>query len=112
MGNSIATHGEVVVPTSSMKRRGWIHLAQSKSGNLRGGANLVDCIPVKRSEFLKHQGRHCVKNLKDIKYKKIWVWVLKGAKKCTAPFAYHHTTGAVIFELLLPSNDLYGERAA
>ena len=97
MGNSRATHGEVVVPTSSMKRRGWIHLAQSKSGNLRGGANLVDCIPVKRSEFLKHQGRHCVKNLKDIKYKNIWAWVLKGAKEYTAPFDYHHSTGAVIF---------------
>ena len=85
------------IRSSPTKRRGWIHLAQSKSRNIRGGADLVDCFPVKHSEFLKHRGRHCIKNLKDIKYKKIWAWVLKGAKKYIAPFAYHHTTGAVIF---------------
>ena len=80
-----------------MKRRGWIHLAQSKSGNLRGGVNLVDCFPLKRCEFLKYRGRHCVQDLKDIKYKNIWVWVLRGAKAYTAPFDYHHTIGAAIF---------------
>jgi len=73
------------------KRRGWIHLAQSKFGNIRGGAELVDCFPVKRSEFLKHRGHHCIQNLKDIKCKNIWAWVLKGAKKIYRPFAYHHT---------------------
>lgn len=77
--------------------RGWIHLAQSKSGNLRGGAKIVDCFHVKRSEFLKHRGSHCVQKLKDIKYKNIWAWVLEGAREYTAPFDYHHTTGAVIF---------------
>ena len=84
------------IRSSSTKRRGWIHLAQSKSGYIRGGANLVDCFPVKRSKFLKYKGRHCVQNLKDIKYKNIWAWVLKGAKEYNAPFDYHHSTGAVI----------------
>ena len=85
------------IRSSPTKRRGWIHLAQSKSGTLRGGANLVDCLRVERGEFLKHRNRHCVQNLKYIKYKKIWAWVLEGARAYTIPFSYHHRTGAVIF---------------
>ena len=49
------------------------------------------------AKSLRFQGRHCVQNLKDIKYKNIWAWVLKGAKEYKAPFDYHHSTGAVIF---------------
>ena len=78
------------------KRRGWIHLAQSKSGKIRGGANLMDCFRIKRSEFMKYQSRHCVPNLNDIKYKNIWAWVLQGAEY-TVPFDYEHSVGAVIF---------------
>ena len=85
------------IRSSSTKRRGWIHLAESKSGNIVGGANLVDCFQIKRSEFCKYRQRHCVQKLKDIKYKNIWAWVVKGAKKYSKPFPYYHTAGAVIF---------------
>ena len=85
------------IRSSATKRRGWIHLVQSKSGSICGGAYLVNCFPVERNEFLRYRHRHCVQNLKDIKYKKIWAWVMKGAKKYSAPFKYNHNKGAVIF---------------
>jgi hypothetical protein len=85
------------IRSSSTKRRGWIHLAESGSGNLCGGAKLKDCIPVPRGEFLKHRRLHGVTSLNDVKYKKIWAWVLSDARKYSCPFDYHHTQGAVIF---------------
>jgi hypothetical protein len=45
----------------------------------------------------KHRHRHGVTSLKDVKYKKIWAWVLSGAKEYAASFDYDHTQGAVIF---------------
>jgi hypothetical protein len=85
------------IRSSSTKRRGWIHLAESGSGNLCGGAKLKDCIPVPRGEFLKHRRLHGVTSLNDVKYKKIWAWVLSDARKYSCPFDYDHTQGAVIF---------------
>ena len=82
---------------TSTKRRGWMHLAQSKSGQLRGGAKLVDCFQVKRGEFLKHRCQHHVTSLKDVEYKTLWAWVLSAAREYAAPFDYSHTQSAVIF---------------
>ena len=82
---------------TSTKRRGWIHFAQSKSGQLRGGAELVDCFQVERGEFPKHRCKHGLTSLKGIKYTKLWAWVLSDAQEYAAPFDYSHTAGAVIF---------------
>ena len=81
----------------STKRRGWIHLAQSKSGQLRGGAVLMDCFQMKRGEFLKHRNKHGIANLKDVQYRTLWVWALSDVREYVVPFDYSHTQGAVIF---------------
>ncbi len=79
-------------------RRGWIHLAESKaSGQLMGRARLVDCKPVSRRSFTKHFRHHCVTNLADVMYEKIYAWVLQGAERFEKPFDYEHHHGAVIW---------------
>ena len=82
---------------SKTTRRGWIHLAQSGTGKLVGGARLVDCIRVPHSEFMKHRDLHCVPALSVVKYKAIYAWVFRGARRYKEPFEYSHTTGAIIW---------------
>ena len=82
---------------SKTTRRGWIHLAQSGTGKLVGGARLVDCIRVPHSEFMKHRDLHCVPALSVVKYKAIYAWVFRGARRYKEPFEYSHTAGASIW---------------
>ncbi len=79
-------------------RRGWIHLAESKaSGQLMGRARLVDCKPVSRRSFTKHFRHHCVTNLADVMYEKIYAWVLQGAERFEKPTDNEHQHGAAIW---------------
>ncbi len=83
---------------TSTARRGWIHFAQSKAGGkLMGRARLVDCLPIPRDSFMHHVGHHCVTKLSDVKYKRIFAWVLKDAKRFDKPFVIKHQLGAVIW---------------
>ena len=78
-------------------RRGWIHLAESKaSGLLMGRARVVDCKELPRATFSSHIKRHCVSNLAEVQYAKIYAWVLKDAERYSEPFWYNHHSGAVI----------------
>jgi hypothetical protein len=82
---------------TSTKRRGLIHLAQSKSGQLRGRAKLVGCRQLDRRTLMQHKRFHQLPNVKMVKYKKIWAWILKDAEPYDVPFDYSHKQGAVIF---------------
>ena len=82
---------------SATKRRGWIHLAESGSGKLIGGAKLIDCIHVPRSEFLVHRDLHRVPALSLIKYKTIYAWVFRDARRYGETFNYVHAPGAVVW---------------
>ena len=90
-------HKRWEIRSTATKRRGWIHLAQSKSGRLVGGAKLVNCMQIARSDFMKFQDLHCVPASNSITYKKIWAWALADACSYNVPFRYSHTSGAVIF---------------
>jgi hypothetical protein len=82
---------------TSTDRRGLIHFAQSGSGQLRGRAKLVGCRQLDRDTFMQHKRFHQIRNVKMVKYKKIWAWILKDAEPHDMPFDYSHKQGAVIF---------------
>ncbi len=79
-------------------RRGWIHLAESGAGGkLVGSAKLVDCIHVPRSRFLSHTQHHCVMQLSQVPYKKIYAYVLRNVTEYEKAFDYAHPVGAIIW---------------
>ena len=82
---------------TSTQRRGYIHFAESGSGQLRGRAKLVDCRRLERSNFMQFQSRHRVPDVNMVKYKNIWAWILEEAEPYDASFDYSHKHGAVIF---------------
>jgi hypothetical protein len=82
---------------TSTDRRGLIHFAQSGSGQLRGRAKLVGCRQLDRDTFMQHKRFHQIRNVKMVKYKKIWAWILEDAEPHDMPFDYSHKQGAVIF---------------
>ncbi len=74
----------------------WIHFAESKAGGkLVGRARVVACKHLAKSSFMKYVEHHCVTSLSDVKYKKIFAWVLEGAERFKRPFEYKHQQGAV-----------------
>ena len=77
--------------------RGFIHFAESGSGQLRGRAQLVGCRQLNRRKFMKYQHKHQVPNAEMVTYKNIWAWILKDAEPYENSFHYSHTQGAVIF---------------
>ena len=82
---------------TSTKRRGFIHFAESGSGQLRGRAKLVGCRQLNRRKLMKYQHKHQVPNAEMVTYKNIWAWILKDAEPYENSFHYSHTQGAVIF---------------
>ena len=58
------------------ERRGWIHLAESHAGGKPvGRAWLGDCLSIKKKNFAKHVKRHCVNDLKEMTYERLFAWV-------------------------------------
>ena len=55
---------------TSTQRRGYIHFAESESGQLRERAKLVDCRRLEHSTFMQFQSRHRVPDVNMVKYKK------------------------------------------
>ena len=83
---------------SSTAKRGWIHFAESQAGGkLVGRARLVNCKEVPTKDFMKHKKHHCVTDMKDVPYKRIFAWVVERAERFKKPFVYKHRTGAVIW---------------
>jgi len=83
---------------SKTTRRGTIHLAQSGGrGELIGSARLVDCVRVPRAELMSHRHRHCIPKLSIVKYREIYAWVLRDARRYGKPFKYSHPGGASVW---------------
>jgi hypothetical protein len=82
---------------SATTKRTWVHLAQSGTSKLVGGAQLVDCKHILRSQFMKHKALHRVPSLAIVKYRTIYAWVLRNARRYKKPFEYKHAAGAVIW---------------
>ena len=86
---------------SATAKRGKIHVAASGCGGmLVGQCQLVDCFPVSSSELAKNVTKHCIKDLKSVRYKKPHAWVLKKAVRYSSPFTYSHPNGAIIWVTL------------
>ena len=81
----------------STERRGFIHFAESGSGQLRGRAKLVGCRQLDRRTLMEYQRFHQLPNAEMVTYKNIWAWILEDAEPYEMPFDYSHTQGAVIF---------------
>ena len=82
----------------STQKRGWTHFAESQAGGkLVGRARLVNCKEVPTKDFMKHKKHHCVTDMKDVPYKRIFAWVVERAERFKKPFVYKHRTGAVIW---------------
>ena len=60
-------------------------------------ARLVNCKEVPTKDFMKHKKHHCVTDMKDVPYKRIFAWVVERAERFKKPFVYKHRTGAVIW---------------
>jgi len=85
---------------SATSKRGKIALIQSGSGKIYGYADLVDCIgPLSSNDLLKNLRKHKIlkKNIKSIRYKKPYAWVLKNVKCLKTPKNYIHPQGAIIW---------------
>ncbi len=81
--------------------RGPIALIQVSSGTVVGVCEVVDVKgPLSRSELRRTTSRHRVPNatLRDeLRYRKTYAWVLRGARRLRAPVRYRHRLGAVIW---------------
>ena len=98
---------------SSTRRRGWIHLVESKDcGKLMGRARLVDCFELSESQFGKSRCHHCVRYLSEVPYKRMFAWVLNDAERFEKPFMYEHAQGAVIWVRLMPETKCGRPRSA
>ena len=78
-------------------KRGGIHLAESGTGTLVGGASLVTFIFVTRDSFKKNRYVHRVPSVSYVKYPNMYAWIFENPRRYETPFDYHHTPGAVIF---------------
>ena len=86
------------IRSSNTSRRGWIHFAESRAGGrLLGRAQLVDSFELIKKEFTAQKIHHCVPRLSEVRYKRMFAWVLENAERFEKPFEYEHTPGAVIW---------------
>ena len=95
-------------------RRGQVAIAQSRSKQLVGEANVVDCLKVGRrvagrlvawSKEEKDQRNfigkkenlqyHCVEDLSWVKYSKVYAWVLEKRQRYVTPLPYTHPQGCI-----------------
>ena len=81
---------------SSTQKRGLIHLGLSGSGGkILGCARLIDCLPLSREELWAQADKHCIEDCNIVRYRKIYAWVLKDARRHEPPLRYTHVKGAI-----------------
>ena len=77
------------------QKRGLIHLGLSGSaGKILGCARLIDCLPLSREELRAQVDKHCIEACNIVRYRKIYAWVLKDARRHKPPLRYTHVKGA------------------
>ena len=61
---------------AATNKRGWIHLALSGSGGaIVGRAKLFDSFEIHHAKFNHYVARHCVSDLEEVRYTRIYAWV-------------------------------------
>ncbi len=82
---------------TATKIRGPIALIKSGTGTIVGTCEIVNCIgPLNTAEFNKNENKHLVSKDFQIRYKKIYAWIIKNPQKIS-PIPYRHPNGAVIW---------------
>ena len=92
-------------------KREKICIAQSLSGRLVGEATIVNCLKIglqrekgniepwsDEKDYMwdrLNRAKHCIRSPKIVKYKKIYAWVLEGAKRYKRPVPYKHKKGQI-----------------
>ena len=81
---------------TSTQKRGLIHRGLSGSGGkILGCARLIDCLPLSREELCAQADKHCIEDCNLVRYRKIYAWVLKDARRHEPPLRYTHVKGAI-----------------
>merc|ERR1711957_593507 len=78
--------------------RCFVHIAQSGTGLLVGKARIANCKRLRREDLPKHEREHCITggNCELVsKYKKIYAWVLKEARRYSVGMPYSRPQGAI-----------------
>ena len=77
-------------------KRSLIHLGLSGSqGEIRGRARLMYCRRLSLVELGVHTDKHCVQDLRLVKYPKMYAWVITDARVYKPPLRYTHVRGAI-----------------
>ena len=94
------------------RKRGRIGLIESGSHHVVGEARVTDCMkiaekgrsgrwryfPTGRSFLKTYQNHRCrPTDFRDLRYTKVYAWVLEGVVKYKKPVSYYHPVGAVIW---------------
>ena len=83
---------------SNTHKRGRIALIQSGSRKIVGTCEIIDVIGhLSLKELKKNMNNHqaTIQEIKDLKYRKIYAWVLKNAKKLKKPITYKYPLNLV-----------------
>lgn len=83
---------------SNTKIRGRIGIIKSKTGQVYGEVDIVDCVPLSKEEFNQYKEKHkVICDFEDIPYKNLYGWVLENVKIYDKPIPYKHKQGCVIW---------------
>ena len=78
----------------STKVRGKIALSGG-GGLIDGQCHITNSFAIDKGVLGKHVGKHCVKDLGVIPYRRPHAWVLSKARRYKTPFEYSHPRGAI-----------------
>ena len=80
---------------TSTQKRGLTHLGLSGSGGkILGCARLIDCLPLSREELCAQADKHCIEDCNIVRYREIYAWALKDARRHEQPLRCTHVKGA------------------
>ena len=83
---------------SSTKKRGRIGILKSgNKGFMDGHVELIDCFRVTRENLINTIDKHCVTDINNIKYKKIYAWILKNPYIYNEPIQINPKKGSIIW---------------
>jgi hypothetical protein len=90
---------------SNTRVRESVALIRAGSGRIVGGADIIDSVgPLTRAQLADTTGKHCIPDdrIDEVigRYKRIYAWVLTGAKALPEAIPYDHPSGAVIWVTL------------
>lgn len=94
---------------SCTNKRGKIYLLESKTGLIKGEADLIDCIELDLVDFTRNEHHHKIPSQihnNQLPYSRTYAWVLQDIHKYNVSIPYKHPRGAVIW-VNLPRNIVF-----